>query len=967
MGFTNTPVASARVRLLADTSSFDKTLDSLESKISRMKSTVALGATQGGGASSGGSSGGGGGVGKLIAGAVAFKGLIGGAMGNLGNRLAYMQGELRVSGQAQMKAATHSAKHADKQLASAKKMAWFAQLAEDRITDAQLATDLDKVWKRMVHHASKVNSHIKLARSDSEKMVDKLSAFTSKQGKIAAPVAAASPQSSMISKLSSFDQRWAKSGKKERIEPGMIIRDSMKSPGSAAAPVSAAQRKMNEYWANLGKASAPTKGTGTYGKGGGSTASMFGVGEIKRLAPYGKAAASGALQGAKETIKAYKTVTIEVGKSLKTALHFFASLGNASRVLSIKVNQWWMVGRHGVYRFGVAVHYLSAPIRAFGSIMSSTLKAGISLFTSYDGRVQKTAGKLGMLGRMASSIANPVRSLATGKGFSGGKKDKAEKGGGGSIMGGGILAGAGMAIGGALIGGVYALGKAFKSSLTAASDLNEAMSYTDSRWGQNAGAVKGFAEALAQSTGAAKTWTLESMNMFGGILQDAGFAEGFTLKMSKNLTQLAQDLSSSRNISVDEAMNKLRGGMTGETEGLKALGIVISETAVKQEAMRLGLIKEGQTLSEAGKQAARYSLIMGKTKADQGDFAKTSGGMANGLRSLQGKWENFLAKIGTSMTPIVGQVANFFGGMLDGAAGWADGISAAMGRVGGVVTAVLGMWSGVFEGVKGIMSALVAWVDTNVIDLDGSWKWLIDGYTEGVKVIGMLFRNWGETWEIIKEIIRTRVINIGEIFTWLVAAGKNVIDWFASDWKNIFKDVFNGVYTLVSNVVHNIGELFKELKSYFTGEDYTMELKGAMEGFQRQSKQLVLPPLKLTPPDEKVIDANLKKMFEKEDARMKERAKPKGEADPNAAPAYEDVNVNAAVQSAGGAVDTTKEKDKKEASFVGLVEFAKQTATNSLKNEEKKDRKGMLEALKGINQNTAAMAKKPTQPAVAGK
>lgn len=141
--------------------------------------------------------------------------------------------------------------------------------------------------------------------------------------------------------------------------------------------------------------------------------------------------------------------------------------------------------------------------------------------------------------------------------------------------------------------------------------------------------------------------TLFNMTTAMGLSRDAAF------KMSTGVAQLAADMASFRNIPIEEALNKIRSGLTGETEPLKAVGILVDEATVKQEAYRTGIAKTGEELTQQQKVMARWSAILRQTANDQGDLARTIDSPANQLRIFRSRLEEAGAALGTILMPFI--------------------------------------------------------------------------------------------------------------------------------------------------------------------------------------------------------------------------------------------------------------------------------------------------------------------------
>lgn len=208
-------------------------------------------------------------------------------------------------------------------------------------------------------------------------------------------------------------------------------------------------------------------------------------------------------------------------------------------------------------------------------------------------------------------------------------------------------------VAGALFGGAAAgIGKL----ISAASDLNETISKTRAVFGDGADDIIADADRMAQAFGISKNEFLGAASTLGGLFKGVGYDSKQAALLSGEMTKLAVDVSSFANIPFQAAFDKLRSGLTGESEPLKSLGVMINETAVKAEAMRLGIARGNTELTEAQKVQARLSLITSKLKDAQGDYAKTADGVANSTRSLSGRIENLSATLGTVLLPIASQV-----------------------------------------------------------------------------------------------------------------------------------------------------------------------------------------------------------------------------------------------------------------------------------------------------------------------
>ena len=201
-----------------------------------------------------------------------------------------------------------------------------------------------------------------------------------------------------------------------------------------------------------------------------------------------------------------------------------------------------------------------------------------------------------------------------------------------------------------------------KAAVGAASDLEESLSKVSAVFKQNADSVKLWSENSVQGFGLSKQAALEAAGTFGNLFTAFGVATDDASKMSQALTELAADLASFNNTSIDQAINALRSGLSGETEPLKRFGVALNQAAIEAEALSLGLISSGEELTQAAKTQAIYSLVMQQTSNAQGDFLRTQDGLANSTRTLNAAFEDAKATIGQGLLDAILDVGDALGG-----------------------------------------------------------------------------------------------------------------------------------------------------------------------------------------------------------------------------------------------------------------------------------------------------------------
>ncbi|MDY3230675.1 MAG: hypothetical protein SOX46_03730 [Clostridiaceae bacterium] len=193
------------------------------------------------------------------------------------------------------------------------------------------------------------------------------------------------------------------------------------------------------------------------------------------------------------------------------------------------------------------------------------------------------------------------------------------------------------------------------------SDLAEVQNVVDVTFPRMSKQVDDFAKNAITSFGLSETMAKKFTGTFGAMAKAFGFGEQAAYEMSTTLTGLAGDVASFYNISQDEAYTKLKSVFTGETETLKDLGIVMTQSALDSYALANGCGKVTSKMSEAEKVALRYKFVQDQLSLASGDFIRTADGWANQVRVLKLQFDSLKATIGQGLinvlTPVI-QVIN---------------------------------------------------------------------------------------------------------------------------------------------------------------------------------------------------------------------------------------------------------------------------------------------------------------------
>lgn len=194
-----------------------------------------------------------------------------------------------------------------------------------------------------------------------------------------------------------------------------------------------------------------------------------------------------------------------------------------------------------------------------------------------------------------------------------------------------------------------------KQCIDAASDLQEVANVVDVTFGKNAEVVNKWAKNQAANFGLSETSAKRYIGTYGTMAKQFNFTEEQAASMAIELTKLTGDVASFYNLDDKAAMTKMKSVFTGETESLKELGVVMTETQLNAFALSKGIDKPLKQMNEQEKVLLRYQFTMEKLAHAQGDFARTSDGYANTVRSIKLELENLKIEIGTQLMPVAAQ------------------------------------------------------------------------------------------------------------------------------------------------------------------------------------------------------------------------------------------------------------------------------------------------------------------------
>jgi hypothetical protein len=205
--------------------------------------------------------------------------------------------------------------------------------------------------------------------------------------------------------------------------------------------------------------------------------------------------------------------------------------------------------------------------------------------------------------------------------------------------------------------GIGAAGGYLKKAVSDASDLNETTSKTGQIFKGATPTIVAFAKSADRNLGLSQQAALDAASGFGDMFTQIGFGQKQATKLSTGTLQLAADIASFSNLDVSDVTDRISGAYRGEYDALQKVVPNISAARVQTEALALSHKKSASALTAQDKALAVNAIVTTDTARSAGDFKRTSGGLANVLRTNKAGFENLSATIGTAFYPAVTAVA----------------------------------------------------------------------------------------------------------------------------------------------------------------------------------------------------------------------------------------------------------------------------------------------------------------------
>ncbi len=260
---------------------------------------------------------------------------------------------------------------------------------------------------------------------------------------------------------------------------------------------------------------------------------------------------------------------------------------------------------------------------------------------------------------------------------------------------------------GAAIKAAQGIKELAKESIGLAMDAIESESLFANSMGKMTNQALKWSKDLSKSLGLNEYELRKNIGTFNVMFTAMGIGAEKAFELSRGLTELAYDMASFYNLRPEEAFDKLRAGITGETEPLKRLGILVDEATAKTYAYKTGIAATGEQLTQQEKVLARYAAITAQTAVAQGDLARTMESPANQLRVLQSITEEAKTTFGMAFLPTLSLVMK----ELTGFAGKAETVNENLVFMAKVIAAVP---MGFYTAVRAVADFRVALLDLDL-------------------------------------------------------------------------------------------------------------------------------------------------------------------------------------------------------------------------------------------------------------
>lgn len=340
---------------------------------------------------------------------------------------------------------------------------------------------------------------------------------------------------------------------------------------------------------------------------------------------------------------------------------------------------------------------------------------------------------------------------------------------------------------------------AFAVMVAKASEMQEAMGKFAVVFGDSAGAVEASAKSMASELGVSRLEIIQMLGSMQDLLVPMGVATEEATGMSQQMARLAVDLGSFNNMASEQVFGDLQAAITGSGEVMKKYGVVLNETAVKQELLNMGM--DPANADDAAKAQARLNIIMAGTTAAQGDAVRTAGSFANQVKRLKANFADIAVTIGG---PFVQSLASI-----------AESINTRMATAFAFLEQQTNKLSAIGDAVAGVIRAAFDLLATAIGVAVGFISQHVDKLVIAFTFLETVLMNLPKVWQIASDKMSLNALelvnDIGYLFTTVLP---NRFEAFKVTVSNVFKIVVREATTLFRKMVDSVIGMLEKIAEF---------------------------------------------------------------------------------------------------------------------------------------------------------
>jgi hypothetical protein len=360
---------------------------------------------------------------------------------------------------------------------------------------------------------------------------------------------------------------------------------------------------------------------------------------------------------------------------------------------------------------------------------------------------------------------------------------------------------------------------AFAVMVAKASEMQEAMGKFAVVFGDSAGAVEASAKSMAAELGVSRLEIIQMLGSMQDLLVPMGVATEEATGMSQQMARLAVDLGSFNNMASEQVFGDLQAAITGSGEVMKKYGVVLNETAVKQELLNMGM--DPANADDAAKAQARLNIIMAGTTAAQGDAVRTAGSFANQVKRLKANFADIAVTIG--------------GPFLQSLASIAESINTRMATAFAFLEQQTNKLSAIGDAVAGVIRAAFDLLATAIGVAVGFISQHVDKLVIAFTFLETVLMNLPKVWQLASDKMSLNALelvnDIGYLFTTVLP---NRFEAFKVTVSNVFKIVVREATTLFRKMVDSVIGMLEKIAQF----DPTGLVQAHVTALQQGSKFL---------------------------------------------------------------------------------------------------------------------------------